>query len=361
MPPIPSNCQQFANQLATLTQQYEELAVTAKGTVGAEAWTRLAELGQLRRQVEEARAELDRCTQTYAAALTGTLTVLDASGKPPLDGAQTATLWDITGSGAVARAQAQVQAGAFGFEGPLPAQAAITIQTGGASDTNITGVDFRSGPLPDPLAGQVPHIEVVVGPELSVPASRLAGWAGSFAAVTQRLTSPAQQLDLGFTVSSIMAAPSAGSLRVAVAGSISGTSGGGLVTLPLTPVSATVVLSLQPSAAPQADDAVSVAIVDHVDVQASGSLLGFAQLFGAIAGLVQAFTGDMIQHAFSDWLHQVLPSFLAESLALPALPVGTAVSLRRLTVDEQGIHLQPVLGAIGTVLSTFQPVLLPPP
>lgn len=357
MPPVPSACQTLADQVATLGQQYAALAAQTAGQVGPPAWVDLGQLGAIRLRLLDARAALDDCVRTHSAALTGTVAVIEASGGPPAVGAQTVTLWDLTGSGPVVREQAQVQSGAFGFQGPLPTQAAVTVQTGVASNTDITGVDFRSGPMPGPLPGQTPRIELVVGPKLTLPASRVQAWAASFTIVTQQLNDPALQLELSAAASSITVTLTAGSLGVSVAGSVSGTAAGGVIAVPPTPVSVSVPLSLRPSGSPLGDDVVSVTLAGNVTVQASGAL----EAIGAVVPLLQGFASELIRDAFRDWIHQELPGFLGQGLALAGLPAGVAVSLRVLTVDEQGIHLQPVLGAIGTALSTFQPSPLPPP
>jgi hypothetical protein len=357
VPPVPSACQALADQVTTLEQQYTTLAAQTAGEVGPPAWVDLGRLGAIRLQLLDARAELDDCVRTHSAALTGTVAVIEASGGPPALGAQTVTLWDLTASGPVVREQAQVQSGAFGFQGPLPAQAAVTVQTDVGSDTFITGIDFRSGLLPGPLAGQTRRIELVVGPQLTLPTASIQAWAKSVAAVTQPLNAPALQLELSAVVSSITVALAAGSITVSAAGSVSGAAAGGAIAVAPTPVSASVPLSLQPSGSPLGDDIISVTVAGNVTVQASGAL----QAVGAIVGLLQGFAGDLIRNALHDWLHQQLPAFLAQGLALAELPAGAAVSLRSLTVDERGIQLQPVLGVIGTALTTFQPSPLPPP
>lgn len=362
MPPIPSACQALADQVSTLEQRYTALAAQTAAEFGAPAWAGLAQLGTLRLQLSDAVAALDECTRIHTAALTGTVVVIEASGGSSANGAQTATLWDLTGSGPIASAQVQVQAGAFGFQGPLPAQAAITIRTGGASDTEITGVDFRSGPLPGPLAAQTPRIEMVVGPKLLLPISRLQAWASSFESISQKLALPELQLEVEATVSSITVAPVAGSLSVAVAGLRTRTIAGGGVAGPATLVDPKVMLLLQPSASPQGDAMVSVTSSGQPEALRTGSLDALViSLETSIQALFLGFAQDLIERAFSDWIHRVLPGFVAEALALPALPEGTAVSLRSLTIDEQGIHLQPVLSAFGTALSTFRPAPLPVP
>ncbi len=67
----------------------------------------------------------------------------------------------------------------------------------------------------------------------------------------------------------------------------------------------------------------------------------------------------LLQNALSPWAQQVMPEFAAAALALPQLPPSTTFTLRSLKVDESGITLQPMLGTIGTGLSTFKPAPLP--
>jgi hypothetical protein len=250
-----------------------------------------------------------------------------------------------------------VQAGTFGFQGPLPTQAAITLQSAGADD--VTGLDFRSGPLPLPIADQTPHLEIVVAPKITIPAQQLHDWAGGFTPVSQQLTPPAGA-PLGpaqATIAAVSVTAATNSLTVSASGSFTGTLLG--VQLPLIPASADVSLSLTPSANPKTDEVVQVGLAgsNPVRVQTSSPLL--TAVADLVVSLLSSFIGNLIQQEINDLLHQLLTPATARGLALPALPDSTSVSLRNLGIDADGISFQPALGAIGTALSTFQPTPLP--
>jgi hypothetical protein len=119
-----------------------------------------------------------------------------------------------------------------------------------------------------------------------------------------------------------------------------------------------VPFSLTPSGSPQAGDIVNFAIVGSGPVI---SILGSGQtaLLNSLISIFQPFVRDQLQSSLNPWAEQVMPEFVAAALALPQLPPSTTITLRSLKVDESGITLQPVLGTIGTDLSTFKPVPLP--
>jgi hypothetical protein len=286
------------------------------------------------------------------------VTVIDATGGTI--GAQSATLWDLTGPGPVTAGVAPVQAGAFGFQGPIPAAAAITLQSTGGAD-GATGLDFRSGPLTTPVAGQTPRLELVIGPATRIPAAALQAWAAAFTPVSQQLNAPAGS-PLGpvqATVNAVGITLGGGSTTVSASGSISGTV---LQTpFPPLPASASVSLSLAPSVSPQQDDLVVVALAgsNPVSVQTSSPLL--TAVAGVVSGLLGGFVANLVRSELGDLVHELLPPAIARSLALAELPPSTTTSLRTLEIDETGITCQPALGAVGTTLSTFTPTPLAAP
>jgi hypothetical protein len=352
MSAIPSACQALGDQAAALAEQYTEKANEVSALVGEEAWAALASLGALRDQLGQARSALDDCVRTHSAALTGTVAVLDA-GIGISDAAQTATLWDVSNGGAVARQSATVQAGAFGFDGPLPARAAITLQPTASPQT--TGLDFRSGELASPLAGQTPRIEMVVLPELTIPSDEVHDWAAGFQQISQSLAAGPAAVQA--TLSALTVTFGTGVLTVSVNGWLTGTLAG-TVPIPANPFAATVSLLLAPSTAPQTVEVVSVSLAGANPISlAVPGIVGAA--FATLSSLLSPFVGETIRTSMASRIEQTLPQRVATHLALSQLPADTRISLRRLSVEEDGITLQPVVGTLGTALSTFKPEPLP--
>jgi hypothetical protein len=348
---VPAACQQWADQATNLDQQYTALATKVGGETGAPAWQDLAALGNLRSQLLDVESSLAQCVATNSAALQGVVVLIDATGDAAA-GTQTATLWDLTGDAPVAGAQASVAGGAFGLAGPVPPKSALTLQTTGAAGSNLNGYDFRSGLLETPLA-QPLRCEMVICPQLLVPASALQDWASSFVPVTQSFPVPAFQTVAMLTISSVTVALSTGSITINATGVISVTG------LPSTPFSASLPLAVAPSGTPLADEIATLSVVG------SGATLQFAGGPGdIISGLLNLFSGSIANQLPSSlhaWAQQSLPGLVATALALPDLPAGTTVTLRSVSVDSSGITIQPVLGAVGTGLSTYQPQPLPVP
>ncbi len=356
MADVPAACQPLADQVSTLDQQYSALAAQVSQEEGAQAWQDLARLGGLRQQLEAAQAALDGCVQANSAALTGTVDVIDATGAAA-QGTQTVTLWDVSGASAVPAGQAPVTSGAFGLKGPVPAKSALTLQSTGAAGFGLNGYDFRSGPLPDPLPAPPIRCEMVIRPQVLVPAAAVQAWASSFKAVNQQLGSPSSQTSVAVALSSVTVALAADTITVTATGTLTG-SIGGIVPLNQTPFSADVPFSLTPSGSPQAGDIVNFAIVGSGPViKILGS--GPVAVVNSLISLLQPAVIDQLQNALSPWVQQVMPEFVAAALALPQLPPSTTITLRSLKVDESGITLQPMLGTTGAGLSTFKPAPLP--
>ena len=355
MSPVPSACQPLADQVAALEHAYATLAAQAQAMVGQPAWIALGQLGVLLRELTAARSELAQCIATHSAALTGNLIVIDASGTP-LSGTQTVTLWDLAAGGPAAREIAQVQAGAFGFQGPLPAQAAMSVQTAGAPD--VTGLDFRSGILPGPLAGHTPRVEIVLGPMLAIPAKSLTDWATTVQIplyvipAVSGLNQAATSLDV--TVVSLSAAPAADVITITANGIVSGGMLGGS-----TPWSAAISVALVPANAPHVDDIVAVTLVGANPIQVS--LAPGAGVLGSLAAMLAPFIGPVVQDALNTWANKALSDGVALGFALGSLPPAARVSLRKIKLDAAGITFQPAVGLIGTTLSSFQPSPLPLP
>jgi hypothetical protein len=354
MPPVPSACQPLADQASSLQQQYSTLAAQVPALVGAPAWAALAQLGMLLQQLTSARDELAQCVKTHSAALTGSVVVIDASGAAPT-GQQSVTLWDLAAGGAVAREVSPVQGGAFGFQGPLPARAAMTVQSAGIAE--VLGLDFRSGALAGPLEGQTPRVEIVVGPQITLPARLLVDWAASFKPVSQTGLGVGGARGVDATISALSVSVAAGVITVTAVGVVSGpllALLGGQV-----PLSGSVSVAIVPANDPQTDDVVSVTLAGPNPVSISTAV--GPNLVGVLASALAPFLGGLIQNGLNVFANQALAGAVAAGLAIAQLPAGTRISLRSITVDETGISFQPALGLIGTALSTFQPSPLPLP
>ena len=359
MPPVPSACQPVADRVSELQQEYAAAGTQASAATGAEAWSALTRAGALLQRLDEARTELDACVKTHSAALIGTVAVVDAPGGAA--GPRTATLWDLSGTGPIPAEIVEIQGGAFGFAGPLPAAAAVSLAPDHGADASLTGVDFRSGRLPQAVVGIQPQLELVIGPKLTISAQQLRGWASTFQSSTQDLGNAGGVLGrLRATIIAPALAFTAGAVRVAVTGTVTPAPGGpgALLGIPSSiPFSASITLSLAPATDPHGTDIVSVVLAGHNPV--SLELPGVQQIVDAILPLVAPFVADQIRTSLAGWINQLVPGAIARGLALANLPPSTQVSLRSLTVGEGGITVQPVLAAAAPLLSTFQPTTLP--
>ena len=246
---------------------------------------RSASSGDVLAQLTDARDRLNQCVETNSAALIGNVIVMDASGAGDAAGAQTAMLWELADSGPTAREVTQVQAGTFGFKGPIPASAAITLHSANAPD--LAGPDYRSGRLQGDLGDQPLRLEMVFGPRLTLSAGVLKQLASQFPPTTQALTGPATLAGVGpatVTVNGLTVVLADGSLTLTATGTLAAAA------LPATPFSGSVSIVALPSDAPDAGDLVQVILAGANPVQVS--LPGLPGL-SAILSLLSPFVGDI--------------------------------------------------------------------
>lgn len=349
MAAVPGDCQALADQVTSLEQQYTALAAKVGNAVGGDAWSGLAQLGALRAQLTSVRSALADCIKVHSAAVTGNVVLMDASGSAQV-GSQMASLWDLTGNSPVQSEASPVQGAAFGFHGPVPARAAITVATTGIQQ--ITGVDFNSGPLNN-VPGSL-RIEVVIGPVLRMTQQHLNSWAAAFRPPPQSLTPT-----LSATVDAVTASLGQDSVTVGINGLLSGQFAN--VPLPQTSYSASVSVGLFPSTSVDGSAIVQVALAgaSPVQVQLSESLLG--ALVNTLAPLVTPIVGQLVRGALTDWVNRAIPAVTTQMLILLQLPPGVGVTIRSIAITPDAIAFQPLLGAIGTTLSTFHAPAVPPP
>ncbi len=88
----------------------------------------------------------------------------------------------------------------------------------------------------------------------------------------------------------------------------------------------------------------------HID------LSGTAALFGAVLNAALAtFMGDWILRLMRPIVQKEVSDAAARALSLVGLPPSVTLSIRKVSVTQKSVTFQPVLGALGTVLSTDQP------
>jgi hypothetical protein len=356
-PPATTDCSDQSAAVEALKQRFNALAVQANATTGQAVWPVLCELGEVERLLTQARKALASCVESAAASptptstgvtgplVTGTLlTLAGCSGAPP--GSQQATLWDLTDPTAGSQTVAIID-GQFGFDRELAAQAAITVATVG--ETDVTGLDFRSVALSGPTSAPL-HLEVVLGPTVTITAAEL---NAALAALTP-IVAPSLQgsgVDVIPSIATIGVELSAGVVSVLAGGSITGT----VLGFPLAGLafSGRADLQLAPATTPDDAQIIDVELTKPVEVQFSGSLL--ASLAGVLSPLFEPLLAAIGMAQLRDEMRRRIPVAVADAFALAALPATCTLTLRSVTVSEQGITLQPALGCIGDALSTYDP------
>jgi hypothetical protein len=352
VPAVPEGCQPLASEVTALEAADEALRAQLATLSGAAAWAALAQLGEGRVNLARKQADLAACVATNSAALQGTLVLIDLgppSANPPT---RSASLWAMAPGAPSQIATSPVQANAFSFAGPLPGALGIAVTTTGEAD--VLGPDFRSAVIP---AASLPQgtvrVEVVLGPLVRIEQADVSRWAAAFPPTSRHVDTGPLSVDVSITGADATLATGgiAGRLsgQVVISSPLGGSSGSFVA-------SATV--SLVPSAAPDAIDLCDLVTIQNMDVQVAGipgQALSLA--LGAIRPLLDAALSGHLREIIS----RELPTAITGALVLPGLPPGVTTSIRRLAVDPTAIVFQPVLGALGTVLSTFVPPPIPPP
>jgi hypothetical protein len=356
-PAATPDCSAQSAAVETLKQQFNALAEKANSATGQGVWPVLCELGEVARQLAQARQALAACLESAAASptptpagttaplVTGTLlTVAGCSGAAP--GAQEATLWDLTDPTAGSET-VPIANGQFGFSHQLAAQAAITVATTG--EPEVTGLDFRSLPRSGPTTAPL-HLEVVLGPTVTITVAEL---NAALAALTPLVGASLQGsgVDVIPTIATLRVELSAGVVSVLAGGTITGT----VMGFPLASLgfSGRADLRLAPATTPDSAQIIDVELTKPVDVQFSGSLL--ASLASALSPMFSPLLAAIAMAQLRDEMRRRIPAAVADGFALAALPATCTLTLRSMTVSEQAITLQPALGCVGDALSTYDP------
>jgi len=350
--PVPQACQPIADQITVLEAQEQQLRAQLPNLVGEAAWAALANLGQLRQQLDQAHAALDECIRANSAALQATVAVIDVgpAGAAP---ARIASLWEITPAGPTQRETATVNGGAFAFTGPLPAAFGLTVATTG--DPTILGPDFRSPSLTAaslPPEGAV-RIEFVLGPLVRFEQSDLARLAAAFPPTPAHISAGAVVADL--SVTAVEAALTDGGIVARASGQVEIRA---LGVVDRGPFSASGTLRVVPTAAPGVLDLVDLVTVSDVQVQLPGIAGTFVD---TILPLIRGMLSNLLIDQLRAVLRAELPTAINGAFVLAGLPPDVVVSIRRLSITASAIEFQPALGALGTTLSTFTPPAIPPP
>jgi hypothetical protein len=354
MPPVPQACQPLADEVAAFEAQEQQLRAQIPTLVGAAAWTALANLGQIRQQLDAARVALAECVHQNTAALQATLAVIDvgAASAAPV---RIAGLWEMTpgGGGAVQREVSNVTGDSFAFTGPVPASFGLTVGTAG--DPTLLGPDFRSLAL---SAASLPTdgplgVEVVLCPSVRLEQSDFA----RLAAASTPTTSPVFGGSSPLATQASLYVPQVAA-TLSDAGIIVHTSG--LMTVSTLGIPeaggfvASTTLRAVPTTVPGVMDPVDLVTVSDLQVSLATGM------GDAAVPLVRGYLTDLLTGQLRAFLRAELPAAVSKTFLLAALPPDVVVSVRNLSIDAAALQFQPVLGALGTTLSTFTPPAISP-
>jgi hypothetical protein len=283
-------------------------------------------------------------TGTYDwAPITGEVVIIDATSSALL-GNQSASLWEYADSGLEERETVGITSG-LAFNTPFTGKMAVTL----ASDhgTSDGYVFFRSG-IQDPLSAL--RLEIVLAPEIRITAADLDRWLTSLLPIEVPFRT--EGIDGRVTVTGLSSALEPGVIGVALRGSLTGTAWG----FPLmgNDVAGTLRCRVGPATSPDARYALTLDTTDPGStLHLSGSTL--AMVANLVLGVMVPLTEGAILDRVSGWLDTAITAAVCRTMLLPELQTGVTLTIRYMSVDQDGLILFPALGAIGTLLTTYDP------
>jgi hypothetical protein len=353
MSSVPSECREFAAQVESLQAAEAAAKDAIAGLVGAEAWIALAQLATLRRELDAARSALSSCVASHSGSLEVQFVVV-AAGPPPLPTGREAQLYEPGQFNPTARSV--LSGDRFLFGGALPARFGIIVVCQGLPDG--FAVDYRTGLVEASsfLATGPVRAEIVVGSEVRFGSVDVAQWASAIPLpVETDLTSPAAGVSARVTLLHLSATLGSGKVTVQTGGQIDWTVGAGLPGQ-TTPFTATVLFGVQLPPTPMDVEPCYVRLLGDPEVEISG-------LAGALVAQALPIVRDLLAGMLTKQVQQTLVhelrTIVAGAFALTELPAGVTVSIRRIQMGEDEVSFQPVIGAMGTTLSTFHPPAVP--
>jgi hypothetical protein len=319
----------------------------ALNAVGSAAWQKLSELGLTLLELDRKRAEFQRGIDAHTGTLVCGFTAIDAGGGGVADDRR-ATLWDVSSSQPVLLESVPVQSGSFAFTGSLPGgQFAVTVSATDSATTS--GPDFRSGPVAA-AATATPSVEIVLGPVVTLTADDISRWFAAIPPAPQQVLEVPSVGSIVVDIQSVAAALVPPAIRLTGVGTVTGSTT--LTGANTSPISVTLTLALAPTTNPDPLMPAELTLAEppHVDISGPFALFG-----AALNAALSTFMGDHILQLMRPTVQQELSDAAARALSLIGLPPSVTLSIRKLSITPTTVTFQPVLGALGTVLSTYQP------
>jgi hypothetical protein len=200
-------------------------------------------------------------------------------------------------------------------------------------------------------SGVTPRIEVVLGPLVAVTADDVSRWFTDALAAAQpgSLNQPGVGA-IQANVQSVAVALMPPAIRLTATGTASGAVAFlGDVHAPMT---VTLMLGLVPSTTPDVSLPAELTFTAPPHVDIAGPLAGY----GAILNMALAtLLGDWVLDQMRPTLQVAFTDAATRALSLTGLPHDATLSIRRLAIGQNAVTFQPVIGAPGQGLSTYQP------
>lgn len=342
---IAPECQPIADALAALQAQEQVKLGDVPGLAGVDRWRAIQDLGVIRQQIAEQQAKLDVCQAQHVGDLPIEVVVFDLPGDSGPN--RIARLWRMTPPEQSVKQTASVTAGAT----------AVTIPTGDdrqrfgltieeTDHPTVNGPDFRSGPLPGQAinaADPAGRIEIVILDPFSFEVELVSRAAPPLPLTLSLTAAPIGAIQI--QVSRLDWSAVGGMLLVTVTGT---------TTAPFmsSPFTLQANFHIAPSFAMTPSLALEVALVAPPRLDMTGMIGG---LSATIADFLSANLLAPLTRPVASALNTTILKQTATNLGLAAVPSGSVLSVRQLTLDNMTLTVWPALAAFGTVLSNFQP------
>jgi hypothetical protein len=342
---IPPACQSFANTIGELEEEIRGEQEGLKGLAGSAKWAALGRIAGLRRQLDQARRDLNLCVLTNAPGYETDVAIYDLAGTiglPPQG-----RIWRLSPPSFQQEVEVRtVQGGRISFiQGPAIAGASIGISINEAPNPAFPGPLFRSGPLPSLPAGAPanPGGLIEIGTDTN-------GTAISATAVNAAVAAaPLPTLPTGITVATRTITLGAGSATLTATGTaVTAIPIIGTVAVPFT---YTLIFSIIPSS--NMNNLAEICVVVSLGATLTttlGGLLGL--LFNFLASTLEPTVTASVVPAIQAAINAAIASAAPAALGRPLRPGVDVISMRRVRISPGptgAITFVPAIGAFGGI------------
>jgi hypothetical protein len=342
---IPPACQGFADTIAEREEEILAEQDGLEGLAGSEKWAALGRIAALRRQLDQAKRDLNLCVLTNAPGYATDVVIYDLAGTIgiPAQG----RIWRLSPPSFQQELEVRtVQAGRISFiQGPAIAGASIGISINEAPNPAFPGPLFRSGPLPSLPAGAPANpgglVEIgtdTTGTAISATAVNAAVAAAPLPALPPGITVTGRSLTLG-AGSATLTATGTAATAIPIIGTVA------------VPFTYTLIFNIIPSS--NMNNLAEICVLVSLGATLTttlGGVIGF--IFNLLAPTLEPTITATVVPAIQGAINAGIASAAPAALGRPLRPGVDVISMRRMRISPGptgAITFVPAIGAYGGI------------